>query len=53
MVQMLTGYAFDHGIEVIAEGINTEGEIDFCAKLGIDLVRGFRFSRPGDLQRPE
>jgi len=49
---MLTGYAFDHGIEVITEGINTGG-IDFCANLGIDLVQGFRFGRPGDLQRLE
>lgn len=52
MVEMFTGYALDHGIEVIAEGINTDGEIDFCAKLGIDLVQGFRFGRPGDLQKP-
>lgn len=53
MVEMFAGYARDNGIEVIAEGVNTDGEIAFCAGLGIDLVQGFRFGRPGDLQKPE
>lgn len=51
MVDMFAGYARDHGIDVIAEGVNSDGEVEFCTNLGIDLVQGFRFGRPGELPR--
>ena len=43
---MLVDYAHDHGILVIAEGVNSDGETEFCAAQGIDLVQGFRFGAP-------
>lgn len=34
------------GIEVIAEGIETEEDISICNDLGIDLLQGFYFAKP-------
>lgn len=42
----IVGTACKLGIEVIAEGIETEGELDFVRDLGVDLVQGYRIARP-------
>ena len=34
------------GIEVIAEGIETEEDVKICRELGIDLLQGFFFAKP-------
>jgi len=49
MVKLLADYAGDHDIRVIAEGVNTDGELAFCLDLGIDLLQSFRFGEPGEL----
>lgn len=36
----------DLGIDVIAEGIETPGELSALVDLGIDLFQGFHFARP-------
>ncbi len=36
----------DLGIDVIAEGIETPGELNALVDLGIDLFQGFHFARP-------
>ena len=37
----------DLGMIVTAEGIETDGERDELARLGCDLMQGYRFARPG------
>lgn len=49
LVRMLADYANDNDILVIAEGVNTDGELEFCTAQGIDLMQGFRFGEPGAL----
>ncbi len=34
------------GAVTVAEGIETESELEFMAELGIDLIQGFYFYRP-------
>ena len=36
----------DLGVTVIAEGIETPGERDFLASIGIDLMQGYLFAKP-------
>lgn len=49
MVRMLTEFARDHGIRVIAEGPNTDGEVQFCDELEVDFLQSYRFGKPGPL----
>ncbi|MGI4861908.1 MAG: EAL domain-containing protein [Janthinobacterium lividum] len=37
----------DLGIRVIAEGIETHGERDFLAQIGVTLMQGYLFAKPG------
>jgi EAL domain-containing protein (putative c-di-GMP-specific phosphodiesterase class I) len=41
------------GIEVIAEGVETAGERDTLAELGVTLMQGYLFARPGFETLPE
>ncbi|BCX87837.1 hypothetical protein MIN45_P0204 [Methylomarinovum tepidoasis] len=34
------------GLQVVAEGVETEAQLQFLCRLGCDSVQGFRFSRP-------
>ena len=34
------------GLEIVAEGVETEAQRDFLAKLGCDMLQGYLFSRP-------
>lgn len=46
MVRLLVDYARRAGIEVIAEGVETESQLLETIMSGIHLVQGFYFSRP-------
>lgn len=52
-VRALVGLASDLGIDLIAEGIETRGELDFLLSEGISLHQGFLISRPGLGMLPE
>lgn len=49
--------ARDLGIETVAEGVETEGELDWLRTRGVDYVQGYLIARPGlppfSLNRPE
>lgn len=36
----------DNGIEVLAEGVETQGEINTIEKIGVDYMQGYYFSKP-------
>ncbi len=46
MVAMLSQYAKELGIQVVAEGISSRGEADFCQRIGCDLLQGYLFGKP-------
>jgi EAL domain-containing protein (putative c-di-GMP-specific phosphodiesterase class I) len=37
----------DLGVTTVAEGVETEAERDALVELGVDLLQGYRFARPG------
>lgn len=39
--------AHDLGIETVAEGVETEGELDWLRARGVDYLQGFLIARPG------
>jgi len=47
IVRAISHVCLDLGIDVLAEGVETEGEFAFLRKLGISLYQGFLFARPG------
>lgn len=49
LVRSLIDLCRDLGIEVVAEGIETQAERDTLADLGCDLMQGFLFARPDRL----
>jgi EAL domain-containing protein (putative c-di-GMP-specific phosphodiesterase class I) len=46
IVRSTIGMAHNLGIKVVAEGVETEGQLNCLAELGCDLVQGFLLSRP-------
>ncbi len=50
IVQALVGLGRSLNLEVIAEGIETKGELDFVSALGSQFGQGYLFSRPMDRQ---
>ena len=46
IVRTIIGLAHNLGLRVIAEGAETEEDVDSLAKLGCDLIQGYFFSRP-------
>ena len=46
VIRSMTQLAHDFGAVVIAEGVETPGELAAVRALGIDLVQGFLFGRP-------
>ena len=54
IVQAMVRLCEDMGLMIIAEGIETEGELAALADMGIRLVQGFLLGRPaiGSLQSP-
>jgi EAL domain-containing protein (putative c-di-GMP-specific phosphodiesterase class I) len=49
----LLGVAHDLGATVVAEGVETQGELDTLVNLGVDAAQGFLLARPGPLPLPE
>jgi len=49
MVTHLTRMSHDLGLEVVAEGVETQAQIDLCQALECDLIQGYAFHRPLDL----
>ena len=45
-VELIIGIARDFKIPVIAEGVETKGQLDILKKLGCDMIQGFYFSKP-------
>ncbi|PXW82665.1 EAL domain-containing protein (putative c-di-GMP-specific phosphodiesterase class I) [Nitrosomonas sp. Nm84] len=48
MVEMLVSYSHEQGIKVLAEGVETAGEDKVSRQIGIDLLQGFYYGKPGD-----
>jgi diguanylate cyclase (GGDEF)-like protein len=46
IVAMIVALARTLGLRVVAEGVETTGQLDRLRELGCDLVQGFLFSRP-------
>jgi EAL domain-containing protein (putative c-di-GMP-specific phosphodiesterase class I) len=46
IVENIVGLCGKLGIVALAEGVETVGERDFLASIGIDLMQGFLFARP-------
>jgi EAL domain-containing protein (putative c-di-GMP-specific phosphodiesterase class I) len=40
----------EFGVQVIAEGVETETELSVCRDLGVSLVQGYCFARPAPLE---
>jgi EAL domain-containing protein (putative c-di-GMP-specific phosphodiesterase class I)/putative methionine-R-sulfoxide reductase with GAF domain len=48
MAAALVGFATETGAHVVAEGIETQGQLDVVRDLGIDLGQGYLLGMPGD-----
>jgi EAL domain-containing protein (putative c-di-GMP-specific phosphodiesterase class I) len=48
LVSALAGYARQVGAILVVEGIETTAELQVLRKIGVQLVQGFRLSRPGE-----
>jgi len=46
IVGAVTGLAHQLGLEVIAEGVETDGQLNHMRSLGCEYVQGYYFSRP-------
>ncbi len=57
LVTALLGYARQTGGHLVAEGVETEAELETLEVLGVDLVQGYLLARPGwpwpEVRRPE
>ncbi len=53
IVQTIIGMAHNLGIEVIAEGVETEAQRDFLEKHGCSACQGFLFSKPVPIEEFE
>ncbi len=47
LVETMVSFANDHGIQVIAEGVEREEEYEAVKALGVHLTQGFLFHEPG------
>ncbi|HET9103626.1 MAG TPA: bifunctional diguanylate cyclase/phosphodiesterase [Solirubrobacteraceae bacterium] len=47
LVSAMLGYARQTGGHLVAEGVETDAELDTLRQLGVDLVQGFLLARPG------
>lgn len=45
----VVGLAHRLGLEVVAEGVETESQLQFLREEGCDIVQGYLFARPGEL----
>jgi len=49
LITRLTSFADEVGMEVVAEGIETEAELDTLRALGVETGQGFLLGRPGPI----
>ncbi len=49
LVKHVIEYCRDEQLATVAEGIETESELDVVTKLGVDYVQGFLLGRPGPI----
>jgi len=47
LVETITRFSRRAGIEVVAEGVETSGELQALSDIGVTLAQGFLFARPG------
>jgi EAL domain-containing protein (putative c-di-GMP-specific phosphodiesterase class I) len=47
LVSAMLGYARQTGGHLVAEGVETEAELETLTQLGVKLVQGFYLARPG------
>jgi len=52
LLKGITEAAHNLGIQVIAEGIETEDDLKFCIAIDADLVQGFYLARPAEFPKP-
>ncbi len=45
-MQRIVDSSHEHGAKVIAEGIETEAQMNLCTGAGVDLLQGFLFAKP-------
>lgn len=48
-VSSVIGFAFDTGVKVVADGVETDQEAEALRRLGIDLAQGNYLARPGQI----
>jgi predicted signal transduction protein with EAL and GGDEF domain len=48
IVNAIIGLAHAFGLEVVAEGVETQGQLDFLTDLGCDQAQGFLLAMPGE-----
>lgn len=48
IVEHLIAIAHQQGIQVVAEGIETEAEYEHLKGMKVDLMQGFYFARPSE-----
>lgn len=49
LASALIAFAKEVGSELVAEGVETAGELESLRRLGVNLVQGYVFARPGPL----
>jgi EAL domain-containing protein (putative c-di-GMP-specific phosphodiesterase class I) len=48
LLKAVTEASRELDIRVVAEGVETEDDLKFCADIGVDLVQGYFLARPSD-----
>ncbi|MGY0194419.1 putative bifunctional diguanylate cyclase/phosphodiesterase [Leptothrix sp. BB-4] len=51
VVEAIVGIAQALGIEVVAEGVETEAQLDYLRGAGCDILQGYLIARPADAQQ--
>ena len=46
IANMIIGLGKNLGLDVIAEGVETEGQLDYLRRLGCDVAQGYLYARP-------
>lgn len=53
LVSNMIGFARNHGIKALAEGVETKEELETLISFGIDLIQGYYTSKPNPVLLPE
>lgn len=48
LVKVMRDYCDSHGMEIIAEGVESRGEMDSLVDIGVDLFQGYFIAKPGN-----